>query len=47
MRAFIGFLAYMAVVFIAVIMLVSESIKRRKKDFKYKKEADDISLMSD
>jgi uncharacterized sodium:solute symporter family permease YidK len=46
MRAFIGFLAYMAVVFIAVIMLVSESIKRRKKDFKYK-EADDISLMSD
>jgi len=46
MRAFIGFLAYMAVVLIAVIMLVSESIKRRKKDFKYE-ETDDISLMSD
>lgn len=30
MRALIGFLAYMTVVLIAVIMLVSESIKNRK-----------------
>ena len=37
MRAFIGFLAYMAVVFIAVIMLVSESIKRRKKTLNIKR----------
>jgi hypothetical protein len=30
MRALVGFLAYMAIVMIAVIMLVNEWIKKRK-----------------
>ena len=46
MRALIGLLAFMTVPLVIVLILVSENIKKRKKNSELKEETGDISLTS-